>query len=113
MLHLFHQADEQHHNDGDEYVRHEEDNPASVVRVDVCDLEKHPRAEQVRVEEDKFDQQHHKDELQRALIVRLDSDLLQLLVNPRHEMKPHNEFVSLDETVEEHGADANQSDAQL
>lgn len=63
MLHLFHQAYKQHHDDRDKNVRHEEDYPASVVRIEAGISEKHIAANKIRVEEEKFHEQHEKYEL--------------------------------------------------
>lgn len=60
---MFHKANEQDHNNWDEDVRHEKDNPAGEVRVDSVDLEQNEAADEICVEENEFHQQDEKNEL--------------------------------------------------
>lgn len=88
MLHLLDQANKKHNNDGYENVRHEENHPASVVWTYSGDFKKHPTANQIRVEEEELHNQDQEYKLQRASIIRFDSNFFKLFIYSRHQVKP-------------------------
>lgn len=91
----------------------EERDPARVVRMNIRHMKQRIASNEIGIEENEFHEKHETNELQGGLVVRLDPNLLQFLVDGRHEVKPEDEGFTLTETIKEHCANAYEPDAQL